>query len=308
MIISILYSLAVLFALWSAYNLLGYRASKKEWGNRVSKWFGSRNTRKSFILILGDKFDETKYGKKTNLQLKRANIQLMPSEFYGILLLGVSVTALLLNSFFSIKFPINLIISIVLMEMVRRGLFLIRKNKFQERMNDQLPEICRILANSTRSGMTLTQGIGICAQELNEPAKDEFRRLYGELQLGVDFNRALKNLERRIPSREFKLFIASLLIQKHAGGNMHAVLDEMGQTLEERKLLLQEIKTMTAEQRYIAYIVPVLPIFLLLIMNNLVDGFLDPLFSGIGIILLGLFVIGTLLSFFLVKKVTDIRV
>jgi tight adherence protein B len=307
-IISILYSLAVLFALWSAYNLLGYRASKKEWGNKVSKWFGSRNNRKSFVLILGDKFDQTKYGRKTNQQLKRANIQLMASEFYGILLLGTFVTAFLLNSFFGIKFPINIVISAVLMEVVRRSLFLIRRNKFQERINDQLPEICRILANSTRSGMTLTQGIGIAAQELNEPAKEEFQRLYGELQLGVDFNRALRNLEKRIPSREFQLFIASLLIQKQAGGNMHAVLDEMGQTLEERKLLLQEIKTMTAEQRYIAYIVPVLPIFLLLVMNNVVDGFLDPLFSGIGIILLILFVIGTLLSFFLVKKVTDIRV
>lgn len=308
MTISILYSLAVLFALWSAYNLLGYRASKKEWGNKVSKWFGKRNTRRSFVLVLGDKFDQTKYGRKTNQQLKRANIQLMASEFYGILLLGVVVTSLLLNSFFGIKFPINFVISVVFMEVVRRALFLIRKNKFQERMNDQLPEICRILANSTRSGMTLTQGIGIAAQELNEPAKEEFQRLYGELQLGVDFNRALRNLEKRIPSREFQLFIASLLIQKQAGGNMHAVLDEMGQTLEERKLLLQEIKTMTAEQRYIAYIVPVLPIFLLLIMNNVVEGFLDPLFSGIGIILLVLFVIGTLLSFFLVKKVTDIRV
>nr|WP_281064475.1 type II secretion system F family protein [Cytobacillus eiseniae] len=175
-------------------------------------------------------------------------------------------------------------------------------------MNDQLPEICRILANSTRSGMTLTQGIGIAAQELNEPAKEEFQRLSGELQLGVDFSRALRNLQKRIPSREYQLFIASLLIQKQAGGNMHAVLDEMGQTLEERKLLLQEIKTMTAEQRYVAYIVPVLPIFLLLIMNNVVDGFLDPLFSGIGIVLLVLFLIGTFLSFFLVKKVTNIRV
>lgn len=258
--------------------------------------------------MLGDKFDQTKIGTKTNSQLKRANIQLMPSEFYGILFLGVIVTSLVLNSFFGIDFPINFIISLILMEAVRRVLFLIRKNKFQERMNDQLPEICRILANSTRSGMTLTQGIGIAAQELNEPAREEFQRLYGELQLGVDFNHALRNLQKRIPTREFQLFIASLLIQKQAGGNMHAVLDEMGQTLEERKLLLQEIKTMTAEQRYIAYIVPVLPIFLLLIMNNVVDGFLDPLFSGIGIILLILFIIGTLLSFFLVKKVTDIRV
>lgn len=308
MTISILYSLAVLFGLWGVYNLLGFRTAKKEWRNKVGKWFGSKNNRKSFVLILGDKFDQTKFGEKTIHQLKRANIHLMASEFYGILLFGAIITAFILSNFFGIQFPVNLVVALILMEVIRRVLFLIRKNKFQERMNDQLPEICRILANSTRSGMTLTQGIGIAAQELNEPAKEEFQRLYGELQLGVDFNRALKNLQKRISSREYQLFIASLLIQKQAGGNMHAVLDEMGQTLEERKLLLQEIKTMTAEQRYVAYIVPVLPVFLLLIMNNVVEGFLDPLFSGIGIILLVLFLIGTFLSFFLVKKVTNIRV
>lgn len=260
------------------------------------------------MLVLGDKFDKTKFGEKTLLQLKRANIQLMPSEFYGILLLGGFTLAFVLNNFFGIKFPINMAVSIGLMEVIRRSLFFIRKNKFQERMNSQLPEICRILANSTRSGMTLTQGIGVAAQELNEPAREEFQRLYGELQLGVNFNRALRNLQKRVPSREYQLFIASLLIQKQAGGNIHAVLDEMGHTLEERKLLLQEIKTMTAEQRFVAYIIPVMPVFLLLVMNSMNEGFIDPLFSGIGLILLALFLFGTFLTFFLVKKVTNIRV
>lgn len=308
MTISLLYSLAVLFGVWGLYNLLGYRSAKKEWRIKVSKWYGNKNNRESFILVLGNKFDKTKHGQKTINKLRKANIHLMASEFYGILLLGGGVVAFLLNNFFGIKFPINIISAFILMEALRRTLFLIRRNKFQERMNDQLPEICRILANSTRSGMTLTQGIGICAQELNEPAREEFRKLYGEIKLGVNFDRALRNLQKRVPSREYQLFIASLLIQKQAGGNMHAVLDEMGHTLEERKLLLQEIKTMTAEQRYVAYIVPVLPIFLILIMNNVVDGFLEPLFSGIGIILLVLFIIGTILSFILVKKVTNIRV
>lgn len=308
MTISILYSLAVLFGLWGLYNLLGYRNSKKEWRNRLGKLFGTNKKRKSFILVLGDKFDETKMGQNTIEQLRRANIQLMPSEFYGILFFGVFAASLLLNTFFGIKFPINILVSFIVMEVIRRALFIIRRNKFEERMNDQLPEICRILANATRSGMTLTQGIGIAAQELNEPAKSEFNRLYGEIQLGVDFNRALKNMQKRIPSREFQLFAATLLIQKQAGGNIHAVMDEMGQTMEERKLLLQEIKTMTAEQRYVAYIVPVLPIFLLLVMNNINEGFIDPLFSGIGLMLLAIFVIGTVLTFFLIKKVTNIRV
>ncbi|MEN8697947.1 type II secretion system F family protein [Bacillus infantis] len=308
MTISILYSLAVLFGLWGVYNFLGYRTAKNDWRKKASKVYGKKRTRKSFILILGDKFDETKFGKESIKKLRRANIFLMASEFYGILLFGAIAVAFLLNNFFGIQFPINIIASILLMEVIRRVLFAIRKNKYQERMNEQLPEICRILANATRSGMTLAQGVSIAAQELNEPAREEFSRLDSELKLGIDFNRALRNMQKRNPSREYQLFVATLLIQKKAGGNIHAVLDEMGQTLEERKLLLQEIKTMTAEQRFVSYVVPVVPVFLLLMMNNINKGFIDPLFSGFGLILLVLFIIGTLLTFILVRKVTNIRV
>ncbi|MGD6879546.1 MULTISPECIES: type II secretion system F family protein [Bacillus] len=308
MTISILYSLAVLFGLWGVYNFLGYRTAKNDWRKKASKVYGKKRTRKSFILILGDKFDETKFGKESIRKLRRANIFLMASEFYGILLFGAIAVAFLLNNFFGIQFPINIIASILLMEVIRRVLFAIRKNKYQERMNEQLPEICRILANATRSGMTLAQGVSIAAQELNEPAREEFSRLDSELKLGIDFNRALRNMQKRNPSREYQLFVATLLIQKKAGGNIHAVLDEMGQTLEERKLLLQEIKTMTAEQRFVSYVVPVVPVFLLLMMNNINEGFIDPLFSGFGLILLVLFIIGTLLTFILVRKVTNIRV
>src|SRR5699024_3301075 len=109
-------------------------------------------------------------------------------------------------------------------------------------------------------------------------------------------------------NKEFKLFVATILIQKKAGGNISAILEEMSQTLEDRKLLKQEIKTMTAEQRYVAILVPIIPIFLVLMMNNIIDGFLDPLFTGIGIILLLFFIVGTVLTFWLVRKVTNIRV
>ncbi|MBR7376304.1 type II secretion system F family protein, partial [Klebsiella pneumoniae] len=70
----------------------------------------------------------------------------------------------------------------------------------------------------------------------------------------------------------------------------------------------QEIKTMTAEQRYVSYLVPIMPVALVLMMNMINKGFIDPLFTPMGLVLLGLFLIGTLLSYILVKKVTNIKV
>lgn len=301
-------SLACLMLLLGIYNLLGFRREKRDWNKRVSEVMNKGEKRKSFIVVLGDKFDSTEFAQPLYEKLRYANIRFTPSEFYGALFVLTAGIIVVLQNFFSIKFPISFIISLLLVDVSKRVFFYLRKNKLNQQLNEQLPEICRILANSTRSGMTLTQGINLVAQEVNEPAKTEFKRLANEIAIGVDFNRALKMMENRIPSREFKLFVATLLIQKKAGGNLFAVLDEMSQTLDERKVLLQEIKTMTAEQRYTSYMVPVIPIFLVLMMNNIIDGFIDPLFSGIGVILLILFIAGIALTFFLVRKVTNIKV
>lgn len=290
------------------YYFLGYRKEKKEWRKKVYDFYYEGKKRKSFIVLLGDRFDKTEMAVPIEEKLRASNIPFTPSEYMGALVVAYLGIVFMLQSFFNIEFPTNWAVAALVLEGGRRLLFLLRKNVMKQRIIEQLPEICRTLANATRSGMTLTQGINLVAQEVNEPAKGEFQRLAQEISLGIDFNTALHSIEKRIESREFQLFVATMLIQKKAGGNLYSVLDEMSQTLEERKILQQEIKTMTAEQRYVAYIVPVIPIFLVLMMNNVMDGFLDPLFSGIGIILLILFLGGTILTFFLVRKVTNIRV
>nr|WP_295975104.1 type II secretion system F family protein [uncultured Bacillus sp.] len=308
MIVFTLSTLASFLAIISLYYLLGYRKEKREWKKNVHAFYRNGEKRKSLIILLGDRFDKTEFASPIYEKLKGANIPLTPSEYIGALFVSYMGIMIILQNFFSIQFPVNFFIAGLVLEGGKRLLFLLRKNLMKQRIIEQLPEICRTLANATRSGMTLTQGINLVAQEVNEPAKGEFQRLAQEIAIGIDFNVALKSMENRINSKEFQLFVATMVIQKKAGGNLYSVLDEMSQTLEERKILQQEIKTMTAEQRYVSYIVPIIPILLVLMMNNVIDGFLDPLFSGVGLILLLLFLGGTVLTFILVRKVTNIRV
>ncbi|WP_280771171.1 type II secretion system F family protein [Salipaludibacillus daqingensis] len=308
MTISILWSFAILFLLCSGYQYLGYRSIKREWKNKVEEWYDTKSNRKSKIMVWGEKFDQTNHGLRVKRKLIRANMPLMASEFYAMMIVSGMIFAYMLSIFFNIIFPFNILIAVIMVEITRRSLFYIRRNKYYDRMNEQLPEICRILANSTRSGMTLTQAIDLAAKEIEEPSKEEFTRLASELRLGVDFNIAINDFEKRVRTRDYKLFIATIKIQKKAGGNIHAVLSEMGKTLDERRLLVQETKTMTSEQKYISYIIPVIPVFLLLIMNNIMEGFLEPLFTLVGLILLTVFILGIVVTFIIIKKITDVRV
>lgn len=307
LIISLIYSIAILFLIWGAYNFFGYRARKREWRQKVGKWY-TEGKRKSYIVVLGDRFDQTETAQPLALKLQTANIPLTPSEYLGMHILGFLSLSFVFGNMFKIPFPINMIVSILLLYLTHVLLFSLRKNKYEERFNYQLADICRLLGNAVKSGMTINQGIDLVARETPAPAGKEFKRISNELRLGIPLETALRSIQKRNRSREFQLFIAIILIQKKTGGNLSSILDSMAQTLDDRKVLNQTIKTMTAEQRYISFIVPLMPVILVLIMNSMIDGFIDPLWTVPGAVILILFVMAIILSFFFIRKITNIRV
>ncbi|WP_235872309.1 type II secretion system F family protein [Siminovitchia acidinfaciens] len=305
--IPILYSLSVLLLLLAGYYYLGYRSQKKEWEKKVRHWFPEEQ-RKSFISVWGDRYDQSKNAETLRAKLLNANLKILPSEYLGIHILGFLVFIVLFVNIFKMPPVISTLIAIGLLIASHYSLFYLRKNKYEERFNEQLGEVCRMLGNAARSGMTISQGVDLVAREIPEPAGTEFKRISHELKLGVSMESALKSTQKKNKSRDFQLFIATLLIQKKTGGNLALTLETMANTLEERKVLNQVIKTMTSEQKYISYIVPILPVFLLLVMNNIIEGFIDPLWTAPGLVILTLFLLGIALSFFLIRKITNIRV
>ncbi|SEP98696.1 type II secretion system F family protein [Piscibacillus halophilus] len=304
---SILYSLSILTLLIAGYYFLGYRSQKKEWNQKVKKWFPEEE-RKSFISKWGDRFDERESSQALRDKLHNANLKLLPSEYLGILIVGYMTLFVMMYSIFSMPFNLSLLLPIGILFIANYLLFYFRKNSYEARFNEQLSEVCRILGNAARSGLTVNQGIDIVAREIDGPAGVEFKRISNELKMGVTLEHAFKSIQKRNKSRDFNLFIATLLIQKKTGGNLALTLETMANTFEDRKILNQIIKTMTSEQKYISFIVPALPVFLLLVMNNVIDGFIDPLWSGFGLIILFLFVGAIVLSFILIRKITNIKV
>jgi tight adherence protein B len=305
--VSILYSLAVLFLLWGMYFLLGYRNQKREWKQKVSEWYPEQR-RKSAISVFGDRFDNSETAKPLAQKLQSSNIALLPSEYLGVHILGALVLFVLLFNIFKLPFNITLLLIPAILFASHFLLFYLRKNKYEDRFNSQLADICRLLGNGARSGLTINQGIEMVAREVGAPAGEEFKRIANELKLGVPLENALRSMQVRNKSREFQLFIATILIQKKTGGNLATTLESMSNTLEDRKVLNQTIKTMTSEQRYISIIVPAMPIFIVLMMNNIIDGFTDSLKTIPGMIILALFLSGIVLSFFLIRKITNIKV
>lgn len=308
MILSIIFSFSVALGIWGLYSYLDFRMKKREWKSSTRESFEHLHKRKSFLYKFGERFDQSSYGKRLGEKLQKINILLTPSEFCSMLIISGMIIVIVFHLLFKFTFFISLLIAVFGIFVFTQLTFSIRRHKYQTRLNEQLSEVCTTLANATRSGMTLNQGFQLVAQEMNEPSRSEFQRLFNELSLGVNFEEALLNFEKRMKGREYKLFIVTLLTQKRAGGNLHETLEEMAHVIDERKYLEQEIKTITSEQRFVSYIIPVIPILLVILVNTVMEDFIKVLYSGPGLILLIVFLLGTFLSFFLVKKITTIRV
>ena len=183
-----------------------------------------------------------------------------------------------------------------------------RQNKRTESFNAQLPEICRMMSNGIKAGQTIPQTIEMIGRDVEEPSQMEFRNMDYQLKLGDSLEYVMSEFKERVKSNDINIFVSTILIQQRVGGNLAEVLSNMAETLEERRRVDKEIKTITAESRSIAYILVFMPFLMVMMMNLFIKGFLNVLFTPLGMLIFAGFSAMVFAAFFIIKRITDIRV
>ena len=112
-----------------------------------------------------------------------------------------------------------------------------------------------MLANGASAGLSLPAAVQLAARELPEPAAAEMRSVVEQLRVGQPVEDALESLRERLPSRELGVLMTTLVIQQRAGGDTVRALNELSGTLEARKDLLREIRTLLSGAVYTSYVV-----------------------------------------------------
>ena len=188
-------------------------------------------------------------------------------------------------------------------------LFYIRKKK-QIRIRqfeDQLPEALDMLARSMKAGHAFTGGLQMVSQEFGDPAGAEFRKTLEEINFGVAYEDALKNMIMRVDSEDLKLFAISVIIQRETGGNLAEILENIARLMRGRVVLKGQINTLSAEARLSGVVLTVLPFlmgFALFFLNREYVSLLaeDPmghvmlLFAGI-MMVVGIYVMRRMAQF-----------
>lgn len=131
-------------------------------------------------------------------------------------------------------------------------------NRRREQFVAQLPQLARLLSNGAAAGLSLRRSITAAASELGEPARTELRYVADALALGVPVERAVLQLDERLPSRELSVLVKTLVIQVRSGGGLVTALQRMSQTLDARKKLRQEMRSALSGTVYVSYLLPVI--------------------------------------------------
>lgn len=183
-----------------------------------------------------------------------------------------------------------------------------RRRRRTEVFVGQLPELARVLSNAASAGFAMASAINLAARELDEPAGTVLRQVRDELAVGRSIEGALENLRTRMPSREVAVLVATLVIQQRAGGDVVRALRDMSDTLERRKDLRREVRTILSGVLFTSWVVAGLGVVALLLLNGLSPGLLEEMTSSpLGVTALvvggGLYAAG----FALIRRVTRIE-
>jgi tight adherence protein B len=173
----------------------------------------------------------------------------------------------------------------------------------------QLPEVARVLSNAASAGLALRTALAMAGDELDEPAGGEMRAVTHAMAVGQSLDQALAAMQERLPSRELAVLVQTLIIQHRAGGALVTALSNMANTLEQRKELRREVKTVVAGAVFGGHIVTLLGVGSVFFMNLISPGALDAMAGTaagrIVLILAGvLFAVG----YVLIRRLTSIEV
>lgn len=177
------------------------------------------------------------------------------------------------------------------------------------RIELQLPEAADFIARALRAGHSFTNVLQIVGNELPEPLSGEFRIAREEINYGVPLNEALHNMAARIPLTDLRYLVIAVIIQRDSGGNLAEILGNISQIIRARLKLVAQIRVLSAEGRMSAWILGVLPVFVMVMMLLINPTYISLLWTDpVGVHLLWYAAAMSVLGVFWLRKVIRIRV
>lgn len=165
--------------------------------------------------------------------------------------------------------------------------FLDRRVRLRTRaFEEQLPPTLNLIASSLRSGHTLLRAIDMMVEETPPPMSEEFERVLAETRLGLPLIDALDRMADRIELDDFEWIVHAIRIQSQTGGKLADLLFTLADYMRQREEVRREVRVLTAEGRFSALVLALLPFFVAGWIQFSNPGYFNELMNPTGFVML----------------------
>jgi tight adherence protein B len=172
------------------------------------------------------------------------------------------------------------------------------------RVERQLPEAMTVMANALSAGSTLFQALETAGREMPAPLGPLLRQAANRAQLATTIEDALKQLGDDLGSRDVRNLVAALAIGRTTGGDLAKLLRESVGFLRDEQRLRADAHALSAQARYSAQMIGVMPLALFAIFSALFPSFVEPLTTTTtGLLILSYCLLSSALGFYLIWRI-----
>lgn len=182
------------------------------------------------------------------------------------------------------------------------------KKKRLNKIDEQMPSILDLLAQSMRAGHSFTGALRSVGNEGAEPVAREFRLASDEIGFGSTVRVGITNMADRIGTMDMRLFALAVMIQHETGGNLSKLLQDLATLIRERQKLKKSIRVMSAEGRASAWILGGLPVAMGVLLYFFNRDYISYFWTTPGgINLLKWMAVAMVFSILWIRKIIDIK-
>ncbi len=221
------------------------------------------------------------------LRLHRTGKQWTLSQYFyasGGLALAIAVILYLKSGSAPLSLGVGLLVGAGLPHMVVGYFIKKRSNQF----TTKFPDAIDLLVRGLRSGLPVTETLGIVSSEVPGPVGEEFKMVTERIRIGKSMEEALQDTADRLNTAEFSFFCITLAIQRETGGNLAETLSNLADVLRKRAQMKLKIRAMSSESKASAYIVGSLPFMVFTMIYWINPKYLGGFFTDDRLIVTGL--------------------
>lgn len=152
----------------------------------------------------------------------------------------------------------------------------------------KFPDAIDLLVRGLRSGLPVSETLGIVSGEIPGPVSQEFKLITERIRIGRTMEEAMQETADRLNMAEFNFFCITLAIQRETGGNLAETLSNLSNVLRDRAKMKLKIKAMSSESKASAIIVGSLPFFVFGMVEWVDPQYLSGFFHEDRLIIAGL--------------------